>query len=68
MYAVDTTMAGFLQFLDANEIGVLFRDNRGRVHDIRAMSDGLAGEPYSEDGWIAQFSRFKEGAAIEKLK
>jgi hypothetical protein len=36
-------------------------------HLIQAISDGLAGELYSEDGWIAKFSKFKEGAAIEKL-
>jgi hypothetical protein len=65
--AIETTMANFLNFLHENEFGVVYRDDRGREHDVQAMSDGLAGELYSEAGWIAKFSEFKEGAAIEKL-
>jgi len=53
--------------LDENEIGVLFEANNGRVHDVRAMSDGFAGELYSEDGWIAKFSKYNEEAPIENL-
>jgi len=49
IYAVESTMYDFLQFLDENEIGVLFQANNGRVHDVWAMSDGFAGEPYSDE-------------------
>jgi len=68
MNTVETTMANFLLFFDENNFGILYRDEEGREHDIQTMSDGVAGELYSEAGWIARFSRFKEGAAIEKLK
>ncbi len=34
--------------------------------DLAAESDGLAGEPYGDDGWIARFSKYPaEWAGIE---
>jgi hypothetical protein len=65
--AIERVMCNFLLFFEGYRIGILFRDEEGREHNIQAMSDGLYGELYSEAGWIAKFSRFKEGAAIEKL-
>lgn len=66
LHAVDLAMADFLQFLDANDIGILFRDGSGQLHDIRALSDGLAAEPYTEEGWIARFSKYKADTLSEK--
>ena len=67
-HAVEATMANSLLFFDENNYGMIYRDDEGREYDIQAMSDGVAGELYSEDGWIAKFSEFKEGAPIERLK
>jgi hypothetical protein len=58
--ALDAGIARFLHFLDANEIEVLFRYRSGEKHNVQAISDGLAGELYTEDGWIAKFSAFKD--------
>jgi hypothetical protein len=68
MDAIERTVGNFLSFFDENNYGMIFRDEEGREHDIQAMSDGLVGELYTEDGWIARFSSFNEGASIEKLK
>jgi hypothetical protein len=66
--AVEATMVNFLLFFDENNFGMIYRDEDGREYDIQTMSDGVAGELYSEDGWIAKFCEFKEGAPIERLK
>jgi len=63
--AVDIGLANFLEFLDVNEIEVRFRDENRQTRNIQAISDGLAGELYSEDGWIEKFSKYKE--SIERL-
>ena len=47
-----------LQYFDANKMPVLFKTGSGEVVDIREISDGLVGELYSDDGWVAKFSRF----------
>jgi hypothetical protein len=60
-YAVTLTLGNFLQFLDSNEIPVLFRGKKGREsHNITEISDGLMGELFTEDGWIARFSGYKD--------
>ncbi len=66
LQAVDAGIVRFLHFLDEFEIGILFQDHAGGKHDIRAISDGLAGELYTEDGWAARFSSFKD--RIEPLE
>jgi hypothetical protein len=35
--------------------------------NIRAISDGLVGELYGDNGWIARFSKFKEDSGVAKL-
>lgn len=64
--AVDAGIVRFLHFLDENEIEILFRDKTGKKHDIRAISDGLAGEIHMEDGWFAKYSKFRD--RIEPVK
>jgi hypothetical protein len=32
----------------------------GTVEDLNSVSDGLPGEMYSDEGWIARFSRYQE--------
>jgi hypothetical protein len=55
---VDAAIARFLYFLDDFQIEVRFRTSEGEQHDVRAISDGLHGEIWTEDGWIKRFSKF----------
>lgn len=59
--AVDQTFAQFLHFLDLHAIPVHVNIESGESVDVRAASDGLAAEPYNQWGWIARFSKFKDG-------
>lgn len=58
--AVDGSLARFLNFIDEFGIALLFRTRTGEAVDIRAISDGLAGELHTDDGWIARFSAFSD--------
>lgn len=58
--AIDQTFAHFLYFLDEHQIPLVVRTESGQEIDVRQISDGLAAEPYNEEGWIARFSAFKE--------
>ncbi|MBS0262751.1 MAG: hypothetical protein JSS02_12425 [Planctomycetes bacterium] len=59
--AVDQTFAQFLNFLEAHDVPLSVNVRQhGRI-DISGLSDGLAVEPYGDDGWIARFSKFKGG-------
>ena len=63
--AVDQTFAQFLHFFDVHSIPLRFKTSSGEEVDVRAVSDGLAAEPYNERGWIAQFSTFKDGIQVD---
>jgi hypothetical protein len=56
--AVDAGIVRFLNLFDAYEIGIQLKDDSGKTHDVRKLSDGLVGELYSDNGWQAQFSKF----------
>ncbi|MBD7970447.1 epimerase [Paenibacillus gallinarum] len=54
---VDTTLHHFLWTLEQEEdINVLVKATESKYSNIREISDGLAGELYTEDGWISRFS------------
>lgn len=56
---VDLVLHNFLWVLEGGEgLELLFRTGYGEVVNLTELSDGLAGELYSEDGWIARFSRY----------
>jgi hypothetical protein len=59
--AVDQTLARFLYFLDEHQIPLPVELPDGQIVDVQGVSDGLAAEPYSEEGWIAKFSLYKNG-------
>jgi hypothetical protein len=68
MDAVERTMYSFLGFFQGTHFHIIFRDRKGRQHNLSATSNWLAGELASESAWIAKFSRYKQGSDIEKLK
>lgn len=51
----------FLHSFDASSTPLLFRSSSGEVVDVAKISDGIAAEPYNEDGWIARFSKYRNG-------
>lgn len=55
---VDTVLHHLLVLLEQDEdINVEVAAEGERMSSLREASDGLAGELYTEDGWIARFSR-----------
>jgi len=58
----DTSLHTLLQSLDdEDDIEVAISADGGRVESIRDVSDGLAGELYSDQGWFARFSEERHG-------
>ncbi|NQX63732.1 epimerase [Paenibacillus qinlingensis] len=59
---VDSTIHHLLWTLEEEDGLELFVEVDQKVNRIRDISDGLAGELYTEDGWIMRFSkkRYKE--------
>ena len=56
---VDTTLHYLLWTLEQeNSINVSVEIGGEMSPSIRDVSDGLAGELYSEDGWIAKYSKY----------
>jgi len=54
---VDTTLHHLLWTIEQEEdINILVKLEEDKYLDIRQISDGLAGELYTEDGWISRFS------------
>jgi predicted PhzF superfamily epimerase YddE/YHI9 len=55
---VDTTLHHLLWTLEQEKsIDVAVKTDSEVVPSIREISDGLAGELYTEDGWIMRFSK-----------
>jgi len=59
---VDIGLHNFLAMIEENENIRVEVVINGEVGNVRELSDGLAGELYTEDGWISRFSkeRFEE--------
>lgn len=54
---VDTSLHHFLWTLEQKEdIELLVKAKENKYFNIREISDGLAGELYTDDGWISRFS------------
>lgn len=65
---IDQCFARFLAFLECHEeIPMVVTTKSGEEIDLRQISDGLAGEPCSEQGWIARFSGFKDGLSDREM-
>jgi hypothetical protein len=53
---VDTTLHYLLWSIEQSRTVKLMVQVQGNEYDAAKVSDGLPGELYSEDGWIARFS------------
>lgn len=61
--SIDDVVHNFLWMLEQHEDDLdLFcsEDEGSDKKNIRELSDGLSGEIYTEDGWIAKYSNHKE--------
>ena len=61
--AIDDVLHNFLWMLEQHvgEVRLLvFEEQASSGKDAVALSDGLSGEAYTEDGWINRFSKYKE--------
>lgn len=57
---VDTALHDFLSFLEGQSDFILaFKENEETLVDLNEVSDGLAGELVTENGWIAKYSDYK---------
>lgn len=57
--AVDITLHYVLwMFERSDRFDIVDRRPQEQPVSVRDLSDGLSGELYTEDGWIARFSRF----------
>jgi hypothetical protein len=58
---VDTTLHFLLSLADEKDkIDIILHTKSDTAVNIRSISDGLAGELYSDNGWISRFSKFGE--------
>ena len=61
--SIDDVIHNFLWMLEQHEEDIDLScgvGNESGKENVRQLSDGLPGEMYSEDGWIARFSKYKE--------
>lgn len=58
-YYVDLTIHKVLAALEEAPVSITYHLPSGESVNIKAATDGLSGELYSEDGWIARFSSFR---------
>ena len=54
---VDSTLHDLLSFFEGTEdFLIAFQENENDLVDLNEISDGLAGELVTEEGWISRFS------------
>jgi hypothetical protein len=59
--AIDAAIHNVLRMIESNDALRLESIGPGQErHDLVDMSDGLSGELWTEDGWIARFSRDRD--------
>lgn len=59
--AIDVALHNVLWMIEQSDtFDVVANVGEGTFQSLRDASDGLSGELYSDDGWIALFSRFGE--------
>ena len=63
--AVDAGIVRFLHFMDEFEMELVFQCRSGEKVNVCGISDGLAGELLTKDGWIVKFSRFRDRIRTE---
>jgi hypothetical protein len=57
---VDACIHNFLFYIQSEETIALQKTCDGQAYDLAKISDSLAGELFSADGWIAKYSSERE--------
>lgn len=61
---IDSTIHHFLFMLEHDteddHFDLIYKENEINCLSLRDISDGLGGEPYTEEGWIQKFSKYPE--------
>lgn len=59
-HTVDNTLHHFLWMIEQEDDVdlVVYETDDKKPISLKEISDGLCGEPYTEDGWIERFSQF----------
>ena len=57
---IDKTIFSFLFMFDMNEEFSIVANTGKTVKNLAEVSDGLAGEIYSDEGWIKKYSQYKQ--------
>jgi len=59
---VDEAIFNLLNMFEEYEenVELICKDKEGNKYDIEKISDGIMGELFTEDGWIAKFSKYEE--------
>ncbi len=55
----------FLNFFDNHGLPLMMKTRDAETLNIQSLSDGLVGELYSDEGWLARFSQFKDTISPE---
>jgi hypothetical protein len=54
---VDSTLHNLLSFFEgAEDFMIAFKEDENNLVDLNEISDGLAGELFTDEGWISRFS------------
>lgn len=61
-YVIDSTIHAMLDLFEQNPevLRLMANGPDGTLIDLHEASDGLAGELYSDKGWIAKYSRYPQ--------
>ncbi len=62
---IDMVLHEMLDYMSDNEeVGIYFVDGMSLIN-ASDISDGLAGELYSEDGWLEKYSKYKRDGSAD---
>lgn len=59
--AMTSMLADTLIFFDEQSLPIQFTTSEGETINICEMSDGIGAELFTDEGWIARFSKYKNG-------
>ncbi len=61
--SIDDVVHNFLWMLEQHEDDIVLscgEDKSSKKENVMELSDGISGEIYTDDGWIAKYSNYKE--------
>ena len=64
METIDLTMFNLLNMFEeySENLKLVYKDTKDIEYNIEEISGGIMGELFTEDGWIAKFSKYEESS------